>query len=140
MDETTDALQEKLDQVPAAQCPWPFTFWAVPSLLPESLAIQTDMIPPIPPRSPLRHDRGVLRKCDGRRNELARSQQIEWIPLLTAKMPRARREQAMSKKEETEPIAEQVVDAMLKVHSASNRVDSIAHREDAKSAKGTGNE
>ena len=36
----------------------------------ESRVIQSDMIPPIRPRSLPRHDRGVLRKCDGRKNEL----------------------------------------------------------------------
>jgi len=46
----------------------------------------------------------------------------------------------MSKaKQEIEQIAE-LADAMLKVHRASNRVDTIAHREDAKSAKGADNE
>ena len=39
--------------------------------------------------------------------------------MLTTKTPRARREQAMKKtNEEIEQIAEQVVDAMLKVHRA----------------------
>jgi GxxExxY protein len=50
---------------------------------------------------------------------LLRTRQIEWIQLLTAKTPRARREQALNTtKEEIEQIAEQVVDAMLKVHRA----------------------
>ena len=49
----------------------------------------------------------------------SRSQQIECIQLLTAKTPRARREEGMNQtKEEIEEIAAQVVDAMLKVHRA----------------------
>ena len=50
----------------------------------ESRVIESDMIPPIPPRSPLHHDSGVLRKCDGPKDLIAGTK-IEWIELFTAK-------------------------------------------------------
>jgi GxxExxY protein len=60
-----------------------------------------------------------LRTYDAHKYDCARSKHIERIPFLTAKTQRARREQEMNKtKEEIEQIAEQVVDAMLKVHRA----------------------
>jgi hypothetical protein len=47
---------------------------------------------------------------------------IESSHFITAKARRTRREKAMNKtKEETEQSAEQVVDAMLKVHRAGAR-------------------
>jgi hypothetical protein len=59
-----------------------------------------------------------LRTYDAHKYDCARSKHIERIPFLTAKTQRARREQEMNKtKEEIEQIAEQVVDAMLKVHT-----------------------
>jgi hypothetical protein len=61
----------------------------------------------------------VKRTYDAHKYDCARSKHIERIPFLTAKTQRARREQEMNKtKEEIEQIAEQVVDAMLKVHRA----------------------
>jgi GxxExxY protein len=51
--------------------------------------------------------------------ERARAHKIKSMHFLTAKTRKARREMAMNKtKEEIEQIAEQVVDAMLKVHRA----------------------
>ena len=58
-----------------------------------------------------------LLTSDAQTTDPARTHQIEQIPFLTAKTPRARREQAVNKKkEEFDQVVEHVTDAILKVH------------------------